>query len=122
MKTNKRTFAALAAIAAANPEGYTVDAPTLAPVTYGSAVAVADTQNSFGPEGLARVIGYVANHDDCQAFGGWYNKDDGQFYFDATIVVFDKEKAIELARRHDQKAFYCIHEGKTYDQDGNEID
>lgn len=50
---------ALSAVAANNKEGYTVDAVTLQPITKGYAVAVAATQNSFGPEGLARVIEYA---------------------------------------------------------------
>ena len=122
MKTTKQKLVkALTAIAAANLEGYTVDAKTLEPITSGYAVAVLDTQNSFGTEGLERVINYVTTHKEINAFGGWFNKEDGQFYFDATVVVKDFNRAIDLARMNKQIAFYCLHTGITYDQDGNEI-
>lgn len=120
MKTTK-IIAALSTIAALNPEGYTVDARTLQPIKHGYAVAVADTQNSFGTEGLAKVVKYVNENPAIEAFGGWYNSEDGQFYFDATIIVATKNEAIKLARKNNQKAFYCLNNGKQYDQNGNEI-
>lgn len=107
---NKQTalLIALTSIASANKEGYTVDAATLQPVTTGYAVAVADTQNSFGPEGLARVIKYVENHPEVNAFGGWYDSESGQYYYDATIIVDSLEKAIELGRANDQLAIFDL--------------
>ena len=60
---------ALANIAIANKDGYTVNAATLQPVKSGYAVAVADTQNSFGLEGLANVVKYVEEHPEINAFG-----------------------------------------------------
>lgn len=116
-----KIVAALSTIAALNPDGYTVDARTLKPITHGYAVAVAATQNSFGIEGLKRVVTYVATHKEAQAFGGWYNSENGQFYYDATIIVTTKDEAIKLAKKNNQIAFYGLHEGKQYDQDGNEI-
>ncbi len=120
-QTKQNLVKALTAIAAANLEGYTVDAKTLEPITSGYAVAVLDTQNSFGAEGLKRVIDYVTTHKEINAFGGWFNKDDCQFYFDATVVVKDFNRAKELARANKQIAFYGLHTGLTYDQDGNVI-
>lgn len=38
----------IAAIAAMNAAGFTINAETLQPVTSGYAVAIRDTQNSFG--------------------------------------------------------------------------
>lgn len=99
---------ALANIALVNPDGYTVDARTLQPVTSGYAVAVAATQNSFGPEGLARVIEHVQNHPEVNAFGGWYDSESGQYYYDATIIVDSLEKAIELGRANDQLAIFDL--------------
>lgn len=69
------------------------------PVTAGYAVAVADTQNSFGPEGLAKVVDYVAAHSGVNAFGGWYDNKSGMYYYDATIIVNDLQEAIEFARK-----------------------
>lgn len=118
--TMTQLFAALTAIATTNADGYTVNAKTLQSVTTGYAVAVAATQNSFGPEGLAKVIKYVQDHPEVDAFGGWYNSKDGQYYFDATIIVPTKSEAIELAKVNKQLAFFCLDTLTEYDQDGNE--
>lgn len=118
MKTTK-VIAALTTIAAFNPDGYTVDARTLQPIRHGFAVALSATQNSFGPEGLAKVVDYVAAHPEVDAFGGWYNSKTGQYYYDATIIVHDLSEAIELARVNKQLAFFCLDTLTEYDQDGN---
>lgn len=99
---------ALANIALANKDGYTVNAATLQPVTSGYAVAVADTQNSFGLEGLANVVKYVQENSEVNAFGGWYNSDNGKYYFDATIIVDDLAKAKELGRINNQIAIFDL--------------
>ena len=99
---------ALAAIAINNKEGFTVNAATLQPVTTGYAVAVADTQNSFGLEGLANVIKYVDEHPEINAFGGWYNSENKMYYFDATVIVEDLAAAVELGRMHKQIAIYDL--------------
>lgn len=98
----------LAAFAAANKDGYTVNAQTLEPVTTGYAVAVAATQDSFGPEGLAKVVKYVGEHSEVNAFGGWYNSENGEYYYDATIIVESLEQAVELGRANDQIAIFDL--------------
>ena len=99
---------ALANIALANKEGYTVNAATFQPVTSGYAVAVADTQNSFGLDGLANVVKYVENHPEVNAFGGWYNRENGMYYFDATVIVDDLATAMELGRINKQIAIFDL--------------
>ena len=99
---------ALATIAADNKEGFTVNAATLQPVTTGYAVAVADTQNSFGIEGLANVVKYVSEHPNINAFGGWYNSENNMYYFDATVIVNDLEAAKELGRINNQIAIFDL--------------
>lgn len=99
---------ALANIALANKDGYTVNAATLQPVTSGYAVAVAGTQNSFGLEGLANVVKFAEDHSEINAFGGWYNRENGKYYFDATIIVDDLAKAIELGRINNQIAIFDL--------------
>lgn len=109
MSQKKLTLiAALAAIANANKDGYTVNAATLQPVTTGYAVAVADTQNSFGAEGLTKVVKYVQDHPEVNAFGGWYNCENGQYYYDATIIVEDLAKAKDLGRANKQIAIFDL--------------
>lgn len=105
----KKTFvAALATIAAANPAGYTVDACTLEPLTSGYAVAVAATQNSFGPEGLDRVIDYARTHKEIAAFGGWLDEKSGLYYYDAVVIRQELTDAMELARVNKQIAFFDL--------------
>lgn len=110
----KNLVIALAAVAAANKEGYTVNAATLQPVSSGYAVALAATQNSFGEAGLNKVVNYVMdlqndgkNAGDL-AFGGWFNTDNNQYYYDATVVLQDRAKAIELGRANKQIAIFDL--------------
>lgn len=107
-KKQTTVLIALANIAIANKEGYTVNAATLQPVKTGYAVAVADTQDSFGLEGLANVVKYVEEHPEINAFGGWYNSENGKFYFDATIIVDDLNQALELGRVNKQIAIFDL--------------
>lgn len=99
---------ALMEVATLNPEGFTVNAASLQPVTSGFAVAVADTQNSFGREGLERVVNYVAEHSEVTAFGGWLDNETGLYYFDATIICSSREEAEALAKANKQIAFFDL--------------
>ncbi len=99
---------ALTKIAAANPDGFTVDATTLEPLTKGYAVSLEATQNSFGSEGLARVVTYVTTHTWVNAYGGWLNTDNGQYYYDATVICTSLEEAKELARENNQIAIFDL--------------
>lgn len=107
-KKQTSILVALAAIAINNKEGFTVNAATLQPVTTGYAVAVADTQNSFGVEGLANVVKYVSEHPEVNAFGGWYNSENNIYYFDATVVVNDLKTAMDLGRANKQIAIFGL--------------
>ena len=107
-KQQTKVLIALAAIAMANKEGFTVSAANLQPVKSGYAVAVADTQDSFGIEGLANVVKYVSEHPEVNAFGGWYNSDNNMYYFDATVIVNDLEAAKDLGRINKQIAIFDL--------------
>lgn len=114
MKKNL-VISSVAAIAALNHEGFTVNAANLQPVTSGFAVALKRTQNSFGNEGLAKVANVI---DELQAlgnlngralaFGGWYDSESGLFYYDATLIYQDREKAIEAGRANEQIAIFDL--------------
>ena len=109
MKRNDlKKLLAIAAVATANAEGFTIDAANLQPITNGYAVAVKDTQNSFGFVGMCEVYKYILNHPEVNAVGGWYNQDNGKFYFDATIVCQDLDTALELGRAHNQIAIFDL--------------
>lgn len=107
-------IAALAAIAAANPNGFTVNAKTLTPVTSGYAVAVRATQNSFGPVGLAAVVDYANTDKEVTAFGGWLDSETGLYYYDAVVITDSFDRAVALAEREGQIAFFSLHEMKEY--------
>ena len=107
-KKQTSVLIALATIAMNNKEGYTVNAATLQPVTNGYAVAVADTQNSFGFEGLVNVVKYVSEHPEVNAFGGWYNSENNLYYYDATVIVDDLATAKELGRINNQIAIFDL--------------
>lgn len=109
-------ISSVAAIAALNPEGYTVNAATLLPITSGYAVGLAVTQDSFGADGLAKVVDVIAkmqnqgeaSHFDGLAFGGWYDSKSGRYYYDVTVIVKDRAEALELARVNGQLAIFNL--------------
>lgn len=115
---NKKQIAiviALATIAINSKEGFTVNAKTLQPVTRGYAVAIADTQNSFGLEGLANVVKYISENPEINAFGGWHNSKNNMYYFDASVIVEDLKKALELGRANKQLAIFDLTNGLSVD-------
>ena len=101
-------FVKLSEIARANPDGYTVDATTLLPVTTGYAVAVAATQDCFNDEGLYRVIDYVMAHPEINAYGGWLDTSTGDYYYDATMVIADRDEAIAFGKENEQDAIFDL--------------
>lgn len=77
-------------IAEANPNGFTVHLDTLEHVTRGISFGYAETQDSFGVEGINHVL------DVCEdllinTIGGWL--DDGKYYFDAVRIFPNYERA-----------------------------
>ena len=111
---NVMKVVAITAIAAMNPAGFTVDAKTLKPMVSGFSVGVFATQNSFGTEGLERVINYTAEHPEINAIGGWLNSDTGLYHYDAAIIVHTIEEAYALSMRENQIAFFDLNEMKEY--------
>lgn len=114
MKKNL-VISSVAAIAALNPEGFTVNAATLQPVTTGYAVALKKTQNSFGNEGLAKVANVIENlqasgnlNGRVLAFGGWYDSESGLYYYDATVIFDNRAEAIEAGRANEQIAIFDL--------------
>ena len=103
----KTTVKLIAAIAAMNVSGFTIDAQTLQPVTGGYAVAIKETQNNFGNEGIKRVLEAVKS-GKANAIGGWYDDQTGLYYYDATLVVSDLETAIRLGIANDQLAIFDL--------------
>ena len=102
------TFELLQAVAAVNPDGFTIDVNTFEPITNGFAVAVSETQNSFGNYGAAKVVDYAYRHPEVKAFGGWLNTDNNMYYYDAVIIVNDLDEAKKLGRDNGQIAIFNL--------------
>ena len=94
-----------------NPAGFTVDKVLLEPITTGYAIAVSETQDSFGDSGLDKVI-EIAKHNWIDAIGGWLNSDNGKYYYDAVMVVDDINDALLLASRNKQIAIFDLSKGE----------
>lgn len=97
---------AIQKIAEQNPEGFTVDLTTLKRITKGISVAYIETQDSFGIEGLERVINHALAHD--WKVGGWMNEDDGQYYYDSVRIFTDLEEAKRFGRENKQIAIFDL--------------
>lgn len=89
-----------------NPLGFTVDLTTLKKVTGGISVAYLETQNSFGDEGLEKVLQHAITHD--KKVGGWLDEDSGYFYFDSVRIFTNPEAAIQFGRENKQIAIFDI--------------
>ena len=114
MKKNL-VISSVAAIAALNPDGFTVNAANLQPVKSGYAVALKKTQNSFGTDGLSKVANVIAKlqnsgnlNSRTLAFGGWYDSESGLYYYDATVIFEDRAEAIEAGRANEQIAIFDL--------------
>jgi len=96
----KQLFEAIKAIAKENPDGFTVDLTTLKKVTGGISAAYLETQDSFGDEGLKRVIKHALEHE--KKVGGWQNDENEYFYYDSIRIFDDLEEALQFGRENKQ--------------------
>lgn len=99
-------ISAILEIAKANPEGFTVDLTTLKKVTKGISVAYIETQDSFGEEGLRRVLSHALSHE--KKVGGWLNEENEQFYFDSIRIFTNLEEAKRFGRENKQIAIFDL--------------
>lgn len=95
----------------AHPDGFTVDVRTMAVPTEGIAVSYAATQDSHSREALERVIDHALRHDGYA--GGWYNPENGLYYFDSTRLFPESrlEDALRFGRENGQHAVYILSTG-----------
>lgn len=102
----EQLISAILKIAKANPTGFTVDLTTLKKVTKGISVAYLETQDSFGEEGLERVLNHALVHE--KKVGGWLNEENEQFYFDSVRIFTNLEEAKKFGRENKQIAIFDI--------------
>ena len=103
-KTLKADLSTIAIVAVTNPMGFTYNLNEDKMQATGYAVALSATQNSCGADGFLKVVEY-ARKDNIECIGGWLENETDCFYFDATVIVNDKEQAIALGKANGQSPF-----------------
>ena len=93
------------------PSGFTIDINTLQQPTEGLAVSYLATQNSFDKKDLAKVIKHAKEHNGY--VGGWYNPENGKYYFDSTRMFPEDSlaAAVAFARENEQHTVFDIAKG-----------
>ncbi|WP_255489753.1 hypothetical protein [Dysgonomonas sp. 25] len=94
-------------IANNNPSGFTLNLKTMQLVNTGFVAAYKETQNSFGVSGLQNVIKY-ALLIGASVIGGWYNTDNGQYYFDCSQVFENLNDAAIFGVNNEQLAIFDL--------------
>ncbi|MDY6444081.1 MAG: nucleoside hydrolase, partial [Bacteroidales bacterium] len=89
------------------PDGFTLDLDTMRQPTEGLMVSYKETQNSFDRKSLPAVIKHAHAHQNL--VGGWYNEEDGHYYFDSTRMFPEDSlaAAVQFARDNGQHTIYC---------------
>ena len=92
----------------ANPGGFTLDIRTMMVPTEGIAVSYAATQNSHSRDQLHKVVSHALQHDGY--VGGWYNSEDGFYYFDSTKLFpeNDLKGAIQFGKENGQSTVFIL--------------
>ena len=93
------------------PEGFTLDINTLQQPTKGIAVSYLATQNSFDKKDIPAVIKHAKAHNGY--IGGWYNSENGKYYFDSTRLFPEDSltAALAFARANEQNTVFDIGKG-----------
>jgi fructokinase len=106
----KQLFDAIKVIAKENPNGFTVDLPTLKKVTGGISVAYLETQDSFDDEGLKRVLKHALAYE--KTVGGWLSDENDRFYYDSVRIFTDLEEALQFGRENKQLYVFNLASGE----------
>ena len=96
------------AFSQSHPNGFTLDLRTMTEPTKGIAVSYAATQNSHSRNQLDKVVNHAIQNDGY--VGGWYNKDNGLYYFDSTRLFPEDslQAAIRFGKENGQHSVYVI--------------
>ena len=102
----------------AHPDGFTLDVRTMAEPAEGIAVSYAATQDSHSREALERVVDHALRHDGYA--GGWYNPENGLYYFDSTRLFPEDrlEDALRFGRENGQHSVFILSTGTAVPVDG----
>ena len=101
-----------------HPDGFTINIRTMTEPTEGIAVSYAATQNSYScvpsvaselsssvRDQLDKVVSHALQHEGY--VGGWYNGEDGLYYFDSTKLFpeNDLKGAIQFGKENGQYSY-----------------
>ena len=91
-----------------HPDGFTLNIRTMTEATEGIAVSYAATQNSHSRNQLDMVISHALQHEGY--VGGWYNSEDGLYYFDSTKLFpeNDLKGAIQFGKENGQHSVFIL--------------
>lgn len=91
-----------------HPDGFTLDIRTMTEPSEGIAVSYAATQGCHSREQLGKVVSHALQNDGY--VGGWYNSDDGLYYFDSTKLFPESElgNAIRFGRENGQHSMFVL--------------
>ena len=96
------------AFSQSHPDGFTLDIHTMTCPTEGIAVSYAATQNSHSRDQLENVVSHALQHDGY--VGGWYNSDNGLYYFDSTRLFPEDSlaAAIQFGKENGQYSVFIL--------------
>ncbi len=96
------------AFSQSHPDGFTLDIRTMTEPSEGIAVSYAATQGCHSREQLGKVVSHALQNDGY--VGGWYNSEDGLYYFDSTKLFPESElgNAIRFGRENGQHSMFVL--------------
>lgn len=100
-------FKKIKSIAEANPYGFTISLLDFSTPKRGYIVAMKQTQDHFGDQGLKKVLEIATQ--STFLVGGW--KEGDRFYYDCVMLVEDLETAIKLGKANEQIAIFDLTNG-----------
>ena len=110
--TNHGNISAIAdkvlAFSQTHPDGFTLDIRTMTEPTEGIAVSYAATQNSHSRDQLDKVVSHALQHDGY--VGGWYNSENGLYYFDSTKLFPENnlKGALQFGKENGQHSVFIL--------------
>ena len=89
-------------------DGFTIDIRTMTEPTEGIAVSYAATHNSHSRDQLDKVVKHALQHEGY--VGGWYNSEDGLYYFDSTKLFpeNDLKGAFQFGKKNGQHSVFIL--------------
>ena len=96
------------AFSQSHPDGFTLDVRTMTEPTEGIAVSYSTTQDSHTRDQLKKVVCHALQHDGY--IGGWYNSENGLYYFDSTRLFPEDslKAAIQFGKDNSQHSIFIL--------------